>query len=76
MAVQGPDDQRADVAAEMLLPIDFLQHKRLLAEAGITELPSSEDTETRLAAVRSDIEGHRRIREAVKGEELWGRFGL
>jgi len=38
------------------------------AEAGITELPSSEDTETRLAAVRSDIEGHRRMAAQVRAE--------
>ena len=34
----------------------------------ITELPSSEDTETRLAAVRSDIEGHRRMAAQVRAE--------
>jgi chromosome segregation protein len=38
------------------------------AEAGISELPSSEDTETRLAAVRSDIEGHRRMAAQVRAE--------
>jgi len=38
------------------------------AEAGISELPSSEDTETRLAAVRSDIENHRRIAAQVRAE--------
>ncbi|MGY4472181.1 chromosome segregation ATPase [Bradyrhizobium sp. LB9.1b] len=38
------------------------------AEAGISKLPSSEDTETRLAAVRSDIEGHRRMAAQVRAE--------
>ncbi|MBJ7408462.1 MAG: chromosome segregation protein SMC, partial [Bradyrhizobium sp.] len=38
------------------------------AQAGIGELPSSEDTETRLAAVRSDIEGHRRMAAQVRAE--------
>ncbi len=38
------------------------------AEAGISELPSSEDTETRLAAVRSDIEAHRRMAAQVRAE--------
>ena len=31
-------------------------------------MPSSEDTETRLAAVRSDIEGHRRMAAQVRAE--------
>ncbi|RZM89242.1 chromosome segregation protein SMC, partial [Bradyrhizobium genosp. SA-3] len=38
------------------------------AEAGISELPSSEDTENRLAAVRSDIEAHRRMAAQVRAE--------
>ncbi|WP_430642429.1 chromosome segregation SMC family protein, partial [Bradyrhizobium sacchari] len=38
------------------------------AAAGISELPSSEDTETRLAAVRSDIEAHRRMAAQVRAE--------
>src|SRR5207302_3359070 len=38
------------------------------AVAAISELPPSEDAETRLAAVRSDIEGHRRIAAQVRAE--------
>ncbi|MFK4385342.1 chromosome segregation ATPase [Bradyrhizobium sp. USDA 223] len=38
------------------------------AQAGIGELPSSEDTETQLAAVRSDIEGRRRMAAQVRAE--------
>jgi chromosome segregation protein len=38
------------------------------ATAAIAELPPSADTETRLAAVRSDIEGHRRLAAQVRAE--------
>ncbi|WP_431309736.1 chromosome segregation SMC family protein, partial [Bradyrhizobium iriomotense] len=38
------------------------------AAAAISELSSSEDTEVRLAAVRSDIEGHRRMAAQVRAE--------
>jgi chromosome segregation protein len=38
------------------------------AAAAIAELPPSEDTEIRLAAVRSDIEGHRRLAAQVRAE--------
>jgi chromosome segregation protein len=38
------------------------------AAAALAELPPSLDTETRLAAVRSDIEGHRRLAAQVRAE--------
>jgi len=38
------------------------------ATAALSELPPSLDTETRLAAVRIDIEGHRRLAAQVRGE--------
>ena len=38
------------------------------AAAALSELPPSLDTETRLAAVRSDIEGHRRFAAQVRAE--------
>ena len=38
------------------------------AEATLAELPPSHDTETRLAAVRSDIEGYRRLAAQVRAE--------
>ena len=38
------------------------------AAAALDELPPSLDTETRLAAVRSDIEGHRRFAAQVRAE--------
>lgn len=38
------------------------------ATAALEELPPSLDTETRLAAVRSDIEGHRRLAAQVRAE--------
>jgi chromosome segregation protein len=38
------------------------------AVAALEELPPSLDTETRLAAVRSDIEGHRRLAAQVRAE--------
>jgi chromosome segregation protein len=38
------------------------------ATAALAELPPSADTETRLAAVRSDIEGHRRLAAQVRAE--------
>ena len=38
------------------------------AVAALDELPPSLDTETRLAAVRSDIEGHRRLAAQVRAE--------
>ncbi len=38
------------------------------ATAAIAELPPSADTEARLAAVRSDIEGHRRLAAQVRAE--------
>jgi chromosome segregation protein len=38
------------------------------ANAALAELPPSLDTETRLAAVRSDIDGHRRLAAQVRAE--------
>jgi chromosome segregation protein len=38
------------------------------AQAALEELPPSLDTETRLAAVRSDIDGHRRLAAQVRAE--------
>jgi chromosome segregation protein len=38
------------------------------ATAALAELPPSVDTETKLAAVRSDIEGHRRLAAQVRAE--------
>jgi chromosome segregation protein len=38
------------------------------AQAALAELPPSLDTETRLAAVRSDIDGHRRLAAQVRAE--------
>ena len=38
------------------------------ADAALGELPPSLDTETRLAAVRSDIDGHRRFAAQVRAE--------
>jgi len=38
------------------------------ATAALTELPPTIDTETRLAAVRSDIDGHRRLAAQVRAE--------
>ncbi len=38
------------------------------AAAALAELPASLDTETRLAAVRSDIDGHRRMAAQVRAE--------
>ncbi len=38
------------------------------ATAALSELPPSLETETRLAAVRSDIEGHRRLAAQVRAE--------
>src|SRR4029077_4158949 len=38
------------------------------ANAALAELPPSLDTETKLAAVRSDIEGHRRLAAQVRAE--------
>ncbi len=38
------------------------------ATAALAELPPSLDTETRLAAVRSDIDGHRRLAAQVRAE--------
>ncbi|MEA2920396.1 MAG: chromosome segregation protein [Bradyrhizobium sp.] len=38
------------------------------AEAALAELPPSQETETRLAAVRADIDGHRRLAAQVRAE--------
>ncbi|WP_375412471.1 chromosome segregation SMC family protein [uncultured Bradyrhizobium sp.] len=38
------------------------------AAAGLSELPPSLDTETRLASVRTDIDGHRRLAAQVRAE--------
>src|SRR6202043_3201625 len=38
------------------------------APAALAELPPSLDTETRLAAVRTDIDGHRRLAAQVRAE--------
>jgi chromosome segregation protein len=38
------------------------------ATAALTELPPSQETEARLAAVRADIEGHRRLAAEVRAE--------
>jgi chromosome segregation protein len=38
------------------------------ATAALAELPPSQETETRLAAVRADIEGHRRLAAEVRAE--------
>ena len=38
------------------------------AHAALAELPASLDTETRLAAVRTDIDGHRRVAAQVRAE--------
>src|SRR6201999_3636360 len=38
------------------------------AVAALAELPPSLDTETRLATVRTDIEGHRRLAAQVRAE--------
>src|SRR6185312_15632615 len=38
------------------------------ATAALSELPPTHDTETRLAAVRTDIEGHRRFAAQVRAE--------
>ncbi len=41
---------------------------RATADAALAELPASLDTETRLAAVRSDIDGHRQLAARVRAE--------